>query len=262
MVFYYYKEISEVKKMKNYNTVIIGATFSAMGILDTHKSDTLVIENKAKPGYEYIDSFYCDNNKGFDETDKGSFFTFLKDCDVSDKPYYFDLTPYVAKWLCDSGAKVLFFTQVMKMDKSEDGYVLTIFNSYGKSEIFAKNVIDTRTKEYDSKSLGFITDSKIAVSVPELSEKYISEDFCIYHYNLSSKDDYVTARRKIVSLIKNTQVNKNNAQLIAIADEFYLKGEKKKGMLDINYKEIYSSSFDNPFVAYNEGRKMGAEIND
>ena len=34
-----------------------------------------------------------------------------------------------------------FYATVISCDKSEDGYVLTIFNSYGKSEIFAKNVI-------------------------------------------------------------------------------------------------------------------------
>ncbi len=248
--------------MKKCNTVIIGATFAAMGILDTHRSDTLVIENKAKPGYEYIDSFYCGDKWSFDETDKGSFLTFLKGYGILDKPYCFDWTPYIAKWICDMGAEVLFFTNVIRVNESDDGYVLTIFNSCGKSDIFAKNVIDTRTKEYDSKSLGFITDSKIKAPASEISEKYVGEDFCIYHYNLFSEDDYVTSREKIVSLIENTSVNKNHAHLIAIADEFYLKGERKRGVWDKNRKDIYSSSFDNPFVAYMEGKKIGAEIND
>ena len=248
--------------MKKYELVIFGFTFLSMGLCSAYKGNALIIEPKSKPGYEFIDAFHPgDVREYLPKTDEGKkFYAYLKENNLTDDTYILRWTPFVSGWI-ETKADYLFLTDIINVKKWDDGYIITIFNSMGKSEIFAKNIIDTRATEYCFKTINFLTKGKNAN--PEshgISLISVFGEYSIYQVELSSDDDYPQARKKVIEAFGYLKSISSDISLVAIADEMYKKASFKSKEISSGYIKSPSSYYDNPVMAFDEGAGMGSEI--
>ena len=242
--------------MKKYDLVIFGLTFFGTGVATSYKGDTLIIESKTKPGYEFIDSFHT--GKDFEkpmQTEAGKAFSKYMKGENAGVPHIYSKTPHISKWIADANINTLLFTNIIDVTKSSDGYVITLFNSYGKTKISAKQIIDTRTDSYIEKKLGFIT---LGGTVGEVLGESVCTAECDGYslWELDAQADYKDARSRIYSMFEE----ECSYSLVAVADEFYKKADVEGETSPEGYLKRYSTFYDNPIIAFDEGAKLGGEL--
>ena len=238
--------------MEKYDLVIFGLTFFGTGVASVFKGKSLIIEPKSKPGYEFIDSFHM--GTGYEnsvQTDAGKEFSEM----MLPMENVFSKTPYISKWIADKNINALLFTNVIDVAKNNDGYVITLFNSYGKTKISAKQIIDTRTDSYIEKKLGFIT---LGGTVGEVMGESVCTAECDGYslWELDAQADYKDARSRIYSMFEE----ECSYSLVAVADEFYKKADVEGETSPEGYLKRYSTFYDNPLIAFDEGAKLGGEL--
>lgn len=249
--------------MKKYDLVIFGSTFFAAGLCASCKGSKLIIESKTKPGYEFIDAYHPGNMIDYSPITKGGkeFLAYSDNNGLSRDSYILRWTPYLAKKIISSDVTHLFLTDIIDVREDMDGYVITVFNTMGKSEIFAKKIIDTRTTDYKIKTINFLTKGDAPLSEDKdlkLIMQY--EDYSIYERKLSIDDDYPSARKKAVESFTYLKSLSDKIYLVAIADEFFKKATDRETELTKNYFICPSAYYDNPIEAYDMGAEKGEKI--
>lgn len=249
--------------MKKYDLVIFGATFYAAGICSAYKGSTLIIESKTKPGYEFIDAYHPGNVLEYTPVTKQgrAFVEYLKENNLFDDPYILRWTPYISKKLLQISGDCLLLTDLVSVKECDEGFVITIFNTMGKSEILAQRIIDTRTIELEAKTINLLLKGKTP-SVCDRNTRCIMKymDYSIYEINLNVDDDYPSARKKAVESFDYLRSLCEEISLVAIADEFYKKAKEAQKETAPGYIICASSYYDNPIEAYDMGAKKGEEI--
>ena len=238
--------------MKKYDLVVFGLTFLAAGVASVYKGKTLIVESKTKPGYEFIDSFHSGKNYEIAMlTGAGKEFkSFLGDFGALPEKYIFSMTPYISKWIADKNINVLLMTNILGVKKDNDGYIITLFNSCGITEIFAKQIIDTRTDSYSLKTLNYLAKSE--------ETDRDGKEYLVCEVEVSAEIDYAAARKKVYSAFEGECSHK----LVAVADEFYKKSDREESVSPEGYIKRYSSFYDNPLIAFDKGTQFGGVLND
>ncbi|MBE7046302.1 MAG: hypothetical protein E7396_02685 [Ruminococcaceae bacterium] len=249
--------------MKKYDLVIFGSTFYAAGICSAYKGSTLVVEPKTKPGYEFIDAYHPGSILEYTSISKEAkeFSDFLHLKKLTHDAYILRWTPYLSEMMLHTSADYLFLTDILNVRKSDEGYVVTIFNTMGKSEICAQRIIDTRATDLGSKTINFLTKGDAPLSENEdlkLIMEY--EDYSIYERKINIDDDYPSARKKVVESFTYLKSLCDNISLVSIADEFYKRAAKAQTEISVGYLKCASSYYDNPIEAYDMGARKGEEI--
>lgn len=250
--------------MEKYDLIIIGATFEAFGIADSFKGTKLVIEEKAKPGYEFIDSFH--NGTDYDkepETKEGKEFKeFLDEKDMLGKIYVPEWAAYLSSWICRKNTPVLLMTNVLKITEYDGGYRLTVFNTEGINEFYAKQVIDTRTKDFCGKTLGAaIYSGRFESFHEDMKITGLTDTLTVVEVDVPDDFTYAKGREKFYEIWKNRPEQYAGCLVAAVADIFFKKSPVKDRKISDNYTEVYSTYFANPLLAYDGGAKIGGGLN-
>lgn len=246
--------------MEKYDLVLIGATFLSVGIAKGYKGNCLIIEPKAKPGYEFIDSFA--ETTGYDKecvTEDGkNLKKYFSEEGLLENPFIPEWTAFLSNYICKNNIHVLLFTNVLKLEEIENSKKLTIFNSLGRSEILADKVIDTRTNSFSYKTLNaVIYGDEFFPFNDALEEIYRKDSVRIVKVTIPNGYDYPQAREMVYSLWANRPEELKDTRLAAVADIFFEKSDVKSRSISSGYDEIYSTFYENPFLAFDEGVSIG-----
>lgn len=249
--------------MKKYDLVLIGATFLSVGIAKAYKGKCLIIEPKAKPGYEFIDSFA--ETTGYDKecvTEDGrNLKKYFCDEGLLDNPFIPEWTAFLSNYICKNNIDVLIFTSVLNIEQIENTNKLTIFNSLGKGEILADKVIDTRTNSFSYKTLNaVIYGDEFFAFDDALKEIYHKDLVRIIQVKIPNVYDYPEARNMVYSIWAKRPEELKETRLAAVADIFFEKSDIKSHPLCSGYDEIYSTYYENPFLAFDEGVSIGGGL--
>ncbi|MGI6279526.1 MAG: hypothetical protein ACOYJS_03080 [Acutalibacteraceae bacterium] len=251
--------------MRRYDLVIFGATFLGLGAAKASKGKTLIIEEKANPCGEFIDSFHSGSDyKAELITEEGrKFKAFFEDAGLCGNVFIPEWTAFVSSWICKNDIEVLLFTNVLKVEPEGEEYKITIFNSNGKSEIFAKRIIDTRTKSFVYKTLNAITYGGIFDSFHESIKVYPYNDkYSIAEFKMPDSFDYPAARKRVFELWATRPEEYKHILIAAVADLFYKKSDCEQTEVSKNYINAYSTYYANPFLAFDKGSALGGKFCD
>lgn len=246
--------------MEKYDLILIGATFLSVGIAKGYKGKCLIIEPKAKPGYEFIDAFAktSDYDKACVTEEGKNLKKYFCDEGLLDNPFIPEWTAFLSNYICENNIDILLFTNVLKIEPFEGSNKITIFNSLGRSEILAEKVIDTRTNSFSQKTLNTVVygDEFFAFN-DALKEIYRKESVRIIEVTIPNGYDYPEARQLVYSIWANRPQELMETRIAAVADIFFEKSDIKSRSVNSGYDEIYSTFYENPFIAFDEGVSIG-----
>lgn len=249
--------------MQCYDLVIIGATFLSLGLAESCNGNCLIIEQKAKPGYEFIDAFRI--SQSYDAecvTEKGhEFKEYLQKSELLEKAFIPEWTAYVSDYICKNNIRILLFTNVLSVDDCQDGKRITIFNSNGKSTVQARKVVDTRTKTFGKKSLNAVICGDLPEALKNAAVTYKDGNIAVAEFIMPQKCTYPAARQKLFSEWGNRPESFKNATIAAVAEEFCLRSDVEERKIDENYFEFYSAYYDDPLIAFDKGCEIGEKLN-
>ena len=133
--------------MKQYQTVVLGSGYFSFGYAATHE-DVLIVEatQLADPHcYGTLDGFAWNGKVPDSKGARGLYDALVGDGVVSDgRISVNELESAFCRFLATDMSALLLGTFCTCVNKTEDGYDLTLCNNEGLSHVFAKNVIDTR----------------------------------------------------------------------------------------------------------------------
>lgn len=206
-----------------YELIVFGATFTAAGIAEKHQGSCLVIERRMDAGYE----FFCPH---FD----------------SDTEVY----PHLQK------ADLLFGTDVVTVEKTDEGFRCLVHNVEGFSTFEAKRIIDTRcnARMCEAKSYDLMIVSSEAPAFPGVSCKKVGQE---KHYILSvpvSLDcSYPDARAAALQVVKQFS---SSQRLIYSAGEFNYQVKAGYPKEENGILLAPSKAYADPAKAFNAGKEL------
>lgn len=211
-----------------YDVIVLGATFAASGIARQYKERCLVIERRAQAGYEFFGAL----DFAVEETE---IYTRFKSCHT------------------------LFCTELVSVQKNDNGFACITHGSQGFCTYYAKKVIDTRCSAGMSlsKTYNLLVESKEGPLFPNLHyEKAKGENCYILYCPVPLPCGYAEARAAAQDIIK--QFSKTQ-RLILSANEFdyHIKGDYPKTQDGILY--LPSKLYKNPRLAFEAGLSIGEE---
>ena len=245
--------------MEFYDLVLIGASFFSLGAAYECKGRSLIIDSKAKPGYEFIDAFY--NGEAYDrpiKTPKGrAFAQYFKQSGLLDTVYIPEWTPYLSRWICENEIDMLFFTSVLSVDKEGEYSKITLYNTMGKQEILARRIIDTRTEEFTEKQLnGLVCGGKVKAFGPSIKVKEF-EKISLVEFTVPENYSYTQARAHIFKIWEGRPEQYQSVKIAAIADQFFKRPALEKRVVSDSIWHYYSAFYDNPLLAFDKGCEIG-----
>lgn len=251
--------------MEKYDLVVLGATFLSLGLVKGYKGKSLIIESKAKPGYEFIDAFYNgENYENKCETAEGKAFKeYFEKAELLKKAFIPEWTAFVSDYICKNNIPVLLFTNVLKIEDTDNCKKLTIFNSAGKSEILAEKIIDTRTNSFEFKTLNAVVyGDEIATFDSSMTVVYTDGKVHLIEFKIPNGYDYPEARNAVYTIWAKRPEKLRGTQIAAVADVFFEKSDIESFKIDEKHSELYSTYYENPFIAFDNGCKIGGMLCD
>lgn len=253
-----------------YKTLLLGATFYGISKLMKSPNDCILIERTSLIGSEFVDSFHRLDAK---KTDVNSAFgrRFKEDLQ-SQGIMNCEGTIYPAPALylfCgllqEVPYNILFNTEITKIEKTETGYSIIIFNCDGFSTIYAKEIIDTtsagvlhdRIKSIKaSKSLNVVIDRQMPVN-SDYSHYLMFNHLMrtiVFQFPVAIEDDYSTAMNKLQLFWRNSMQGLYEGKIILTANTFAYHMPYTKIEIAPHYHWIPSCGFHNLLHAIDEGQ--------
>ena len=256
-----------------YQTAILGATFYGMAAA-LSEPGTVIIERSGSIGNDFVASL---NEKPLRTLDTKSplgldFKQNLKARGLTDESgaVYSGPSLYVVSdYLKKANTELLLLTEVVKIEKAGDYYILTVYNNEGFSQINARNVLDTTAtgvlhdwadRVPRSKKLGVIVKTNLSPSASDPSGSPKCEmlhnpisGLSILHIPINAEDGWIEARKKLHSFWKAEGLEQSGARIAFVATEFaYTMPETMKKVKN-DWFWIPSCSFRNLMEAFDQG---------
>ena len=238
-----------------FEIIVLGATFTAAGIVNRHKKKCLVIERRMQAGYEFFGALNFGCN--YEKTIKSNSALLLKEKFCKEKSLFSCeslIYPYF------NNTFTLFGTQIVSVAIIDGVFTCTTHGTSGYRTFKAKNIIDTRCdyRTSVSKTYNFLIESDTEPIIPSCTfTKVYGENRYVIHCPVPLSCSYSEARNIILPIIKNFS---KGQRLILLANEFdyrtHISYPKKEN--DIIY--IPSKEYDNPILAFEAGTKAGKEF--
>ena len=202
-----------------FEVIVLGATFLAAGIAQRYQKECLVIERRAKAGYEFFGTYGSEAH----------------------------IYP------CFKEAVTLFNTEIVSVTRTVSGFSCLTHGVSGYRCLEAKRVIDTRcTAQMSvSKSYNLLVESDKAPEFIGTSyEKGEMEQHYILKCEVPLSCDFIQARRVALNVIERFS---ENQRLILTADEFdyRVKADYPKTENGILY--LPSKAYETPTLAFAAG---------
>jgi len=211
-----------------YDVIVLGATFTAAGIAQHRKEKCLVIERRAQAGYEFFGALEFTE----EETE---IYAHFKNCHT------------------------LFCTEVVSVQKTENGFACVIHGVQGFYTYYAKNVIDTRCNDGMSlsKTYNLLIDSKEKPTFLNCRcEKTNGENRYIVYCPVPLYCGYAEARaaaRNIIGQFSKTQ------RLILSACEFDYHIKERYPKTQNGILHLPSKAYKKPSLAFEAGQRIVEE---
>lgn len=249
--------------METYDVVILGATFLSLGVAKVQNGNTLIIDSKGKPGYEFIDAYHNGDNYAFTpQTPEGKAFrSFMEEQGLCQNVFIPEWTAYVSDWICKNNLSVLLFTTVLSVENHGDSKKITIFNSNGKQVIYARKVIDTVTHDYTKKTLNLVSYGECPEAfTPAMEVTPHDELFSLVSFDIPLSYCMAQAKQVLYTAWENRPESCKNTTIAALSDTFYLKAANGFRQTAENQYEAPSTFYDNPFMAFDKGAAIGGAL--
>jgi len=212
-----------------YDTIVLGATFASAGIARELKENCLVIEPRVQAGYEFIGAL-CP-----EPVDESNLYA------------------------CFSQCRILFSTQIVSVEKTEEGFLCVTHGPNGFDTHRAKRVVDTRcTPEMcHSKTFNLLIDSRIAPAFPHTQSRKVSGEgryllLCEVPLSCSYPEARTVARQTIENFTPEQR-------LILSANEFDYQVRKDFPKTENGIVYLPSKACQAPNLALAAGAALGKE---
>lgn len=232
-----------------YETIVLGATFLAAGIAARQKKSCLIIEPTFQAGYEFFGALNF--GAGYEDTPK------TKEGAALHRQFFGEgVTPYMRNtyiypFLQES--KVLFGTQVVAIEKQEEGFLCKVYSVDGYSSFLAKHIIDTRCNEAlsSAKTYNLLVESNAAPRIEGVEVRSTGID---RHYVLRCpvplSYDHSQARAVAEETVRQFS---EGQKLILLADEFDYQVKQAQPDAVNGICILPSKAYKNPVCAFEAG---------
>ena len=249
-----------MKNKTHYSTIIVGATAFGLGYATRDVNDTLVLEKTSLIGSEFIDSLHMQSGDWVPTSIFGK--SLKKECiernilSNNGRIRTPALASLLFQYVQQNSIQVLFLTEIINIEKKEQGYVLTIYNNSGFQTITADLVIDTTSNAQISPDMEVYIVSK-SINAILHSEGHF-ENETILRYPLEIIDDWITARHKLHMYWQNRPQKMKDLTLSYIPFTFdYQVAEPGPYFVKPDMYWIPSNSYCNLLEAFETGLEGG-----
>lgn len=244
----------------HYEVIVIGATFTAAGLVSAYGDKCLVLERRPQAGYEFLNAakFGTDYDKALttDEA-KALYAKFVeKKAFEGDKICLFDCASPFYKLL--EGKNVLLNMEIVSVEKDGAGFKVTAHGVSGYREFTADKVIDTRVHAdmVAEKSLNIFVNSE-EENAPALPADIKTEPWGYVEDTLvkcmvASDAGYIEARKAVAEFIEKMPAEYRVA-FVADCFDYTIKSGYPAEKDGIVY--MPSCSYPNPLLAFDAGVK-------
>ncbi|MBR4864745.1 MAG: hypothetical protein IKU07_09220 [Oscillospiraceae bacterium] len=202
-----------------FDVIVLGATFVAAGIAKQYKEKCLVLERSAQAGHEFFGAL-----------------RFLEE-ESSIYPFF-------------EGSKILFCTELISAEKTEDGFVCLTHGVNGYDSYCAKKIIDTRCSDEMSiyKTFNLLVQSPRAPTFAD--SRQVGEDRYLICCPVSPDVGYAQARAAAREIIQRFSPEQRLI-LSASGFDYQVKAGYPKTENGIYY--LPSKAYDTPALALAAG---------
>lgn len=211
-----------------YDVIVLGATFAAAGIAQQYKEKCLVIERRLQAGYEFFGALHLD-------VEESSIYPYFKGC------------------------RTLFSTELISVEKTDDGFACVTHGAKGYCTYHAKQVIDTRCSDEMclSKTFNLLIDSKETPVFSNVNcEKAKGENRYLLSCPVPLSYGYAEARAVAQNII--TQFSETQ-QVILSAHEFDYRVKAGYPKTENGILYLPSKAYENPDLALEAGLDIAKE---
>lgn len=232
-----------------YETIVLGATFLAAGIAARQKKSCLIIEPTFQAGYEFFGAL--DFGTGYEDAPKTQ-----EGAALHQQFFEEGVTPYMRNtyiYPILQESNVLFGTQVVAIEKQEEGFLCKVYSVDGYSSFFAKHIIDTRCNEGVSaaKTYNLLVESNAAPQIEGVEVRSTGID---RHYVLRCPVPLSCDHSQARAVAEETVRQFSEAQkLILLADEFDYQVKQAQPDAVNGICILPSKAYKNPVCAFEAG---------
>lgn len=241
----------------HYDAIILGATFTAAGLLQEYGKNCLVLERRPQAGYEFLNalSFGVYTRQPVTEEAR-SLLTEFENRGVFSGEYVclFPAAPVLYQML--EGNHVLLNMEIPEIQRKNELFSVTAHGVSGYRTFHARRVIDTRVhpRQIVSKSLNLLvnTDDDTTPMIPGgiPTEKWGFDKDLTVKCPVPVEADYLQARKTVALLLRTLPENCKTA-LVADCFDYQLKDEIRTE--DNGTEHLPSKGFQNPILAFDAG---------
>ena len=244
----------------DYDVIIIGATFSAAGMLQVFGDKCLVLERRPQAGYEFLNSMkFGKFDKEPESKEAKEFLQKLKDKGLFTEygVNFFDAASNLYSYLV--GKNVLLNMEIMSIEKVEGGYKVVCCGVSGIREFTASKIIDTTPRKgmIEKKSINFLAgpadENKAPISDFAGIKTYPSgmklDRIC--KLDLGCDEDYAQARQKIYDITVMDEFR--GYRLNFVADAFDITPKAPAFAEDGGITYLTSCAYENGIDAFDAG---------
>ncbi len=242
----------------HYDVIVIGATFTAAGLVQAYGDKCLVLERRPQAGYEFLNAAKF----GTDYAEKlvSEEAIALEEQFVEKQAFdgericLFDCASSYYKLL--EGKNVLLNMEIVSVDKTGDGFTVTAHGVSGYRTFTADKVIDTTVHKdmVAGKSLNLLvnTDEENLAALPAdlKTEKWGYEEDTLIKCYVAADAGYIEARRAVAAVI-DTLPAEYRVAFVADCFDYEIKPGYPTEKDGIVY--MPSCAYKNPLLAFDAG---------
>lgn len=242
----------------DYEVIVLGATFTAAGIMQVYGDDCLILERRPQAGYEFFNAikFGNDYEQCLCSDEANSLFKVFdeKNAFEGERVCLFDCASSFYSLL--EGKNVMLNMEIVSVRKTTDGFEVEAYGVSGYRIFRARKVIDTRVQKdmIASKTFNFLINSETdeAFPVPEgvKTEKWGYERDIVLKCHVAVNASYADARKAVVNILAKLP-EKYKMALAADMFDYELKADCRTEKNGIAF--LPSCAYKNPLLAFDAG---------
>jgi len=261
--------------VKYYPLLVVGATFTGIGIAKAAGQNALVVDSYSQPGHEFIACYrpggHWDRST---RTEQGE--RLLRQLvqrhvlDADGRLHIPAVLPVWCEFIRQELPTPLLLTTITDIRPHPDGYAVTIFNVSGLETFIVGRIIDTTAQGLAH--LGVAPPAVVGKSInamlhhpepagltPQSFDRRVTfargkfDSEWILKVELQPSDDWITARRKLHDLWSARPESLRSWKIAAVADTFELRVQQGPSEIKPNWLRLPSGAYANLLEAFEEG---------
>ena len=215
--------------MKKFDIAILGATCYGISYAASCKASCILIDKQISVGSEFVYSYkYAKADMNLKSENLNRIIGSMKTRKLIDENGNYHLLPLrgiISEFVLEKNLNIMFDTRIVKIEKENDLFCITLVNNNGISKIYAEKILDTTSRRYDGaytankKLAAIISDGNSELSDSENIhfEKCMFEDDYIMYYDADENDTLQTASEKLIKAFSSLYEGKYHIASIARA---------------------------------------------